>query len=404
MLRPIVDLVLRRLGLLPGGAPDRLGQDKKLRTATLPHTVIIYFADTVGSLYQIEQWYESFRALDLKHRVVVVMADSRTAKQVRADSGLDVVVVGKEATMTGLVERSSIKVALYVNHNPENFTNLRFGSMVHASLMHGDSDKGVTVSNQTKAYDFSFVAGQAAVDRMAAFSTFYDAAAHCIPIGRPQVEAHTRWESPGGAQAPRVALYAPTWEGPQPSAAYGSISTHGRQIVQALVQAGWRVLYRPHPLSGIRSAEYGDADQAIRQYLLDSERDEPRGHRIDVDGDPNRSFAESSIMVCDVSGIAMDWLPSAKPLIITRPAGPGVSVAQSPLSLLVPSLGDEDALEVAEWAEEQVVEDPLFQGRVDLIEYYLGDLSPGAPLARFIQAVDCLVLLQGRGEHVLGQD
>jgi oligopeptide/dipeptide ABC transporter ATP-binding protein len=34
--------------------------------------------------------------------------------------------------------------------------------------MHGDSDKVVSISGQTKAYDFTFVAGQAAVDRLAA--------------------------------------------------------------------------------------------------------------------------------------------------------------------------------------------------------------------------------------------
>lgn len=391
MLRSTLDYVVRRLGLLPGGTPDRLGQDRRLRSTVLPHEVMVYFADTVGSLYQIEQWYEAFRVLDRRHRVVVVMADSRTARQVRATSGLDVVVVGKEATMSGLVSRGNFKVALYVNHNPENFANLRFGSMVHASLMHGDSDKSVTVSNQTKAYDYSLVAGQAAVDRMAAFSTFYDAAQRCIPIGRPQVKAYEQSSdqcSVKGAGIKRTALYAPTWEGPQPSAAYGSVATHGMGIVQALVAGGWQVLYRPHPLTGIRCPNYGDADQRIRQFLRDAEVNASVGHRTDVQPDSSNSFALASVMVCDVSGVAMDWLATAKPLVITEPESKEVSVAQSPLTELVPRLRSEQAFEVAEILNTQVFEDPLHTQRTELIEYYLGDTAPGAALARFVAAVE----------------
>lgn len=398
--RTLLTYLVRRLGLLPGGTPDRLGQDGSLRGVRLPHEVMVYFADTVGSLYQIEQWYESFRALDSRHRLVVVMADSRAARRVRAESGLDVIVVGEASTLADLIDGSDMKVALYVNHNPENFGNLRFSSMVHASLMHGDSDKGVTVSNQTKAYDFSLVAGQAAIDRMAAFSTFYDASTRCIPIGRPQrgdmdqagsavAEATARASGSG-----RTVLYAPTWEGPQPSAAYGSIETHGTSIVRSFLDAGWRVIYRPHPLSGIRSPEYGEADDHIRQMLSEAEARLHRGHRVDTEQDISRAFLEASVMVCDVSGVAMDWLPTTKPLIVTVPASQEVSVAKSPLTALVPALLAADATSVAVLAEEQVTLDPLLADRNALVEYYLGDQTPGASLGRFVEAVERLIGLR----------
>lgn len=394
VFRAALDFLIRRLGLLPGGTPDRIGQDRALRATALPHEVMVYFADTVGSLYQIEQWYEPFRALNEKHRLVVVMADSRTAKRVRAQSGLDVIVVGKQSTMEALVAKSNIRVTLYVNHNPENFAHLKIGSMVHASLMHGDSDKGVTVSNQTKAYDFSLVAGQAAVDRMAAFSTFYDAAARCIPIGRPQVDAISVLSRRPGSAAARVALYAPTWEGPQPSAAYGSVVSHGLEIVRSLVTDGWQVIYRPHPLCGIRSSEYGDADHRVRSFLANAEPQSSGGHHIDTTPDARESFEVSSVMVCDISGVAMDWLPTGKPLIITDPVGQDVSVARSPLTALVPRLSGEKAKNAASLVREQVYEDPLFEERLNLIEYYLGDQTAGAARARFIEAVEHMLNLR----------
>lgn len=394
VFRAALDFLIRRLGLLPGGTPDRIGQDRALRATALPHEVMVYFADTVGSLYQIEQWYEPFRALNEKHRLVVVMADSRTAKRVRAQSGLDVIVVGKQSTMEALVAKSNIRVTLYVNHNPENFAHLKIGSMVHASLMHGDSDKGVTVSNQTKAYDFSLVAGQAAVDRMAAFSTFYDAAARCIPIGRPQVDSLSTLDTRPGSTAPRVALYAPTWEGPQPSAAYGSIESHGLRVVESLIADGWQVIYRPHPLSGIRSQQYRDADQRIRSVLVDAESRSPRGHHTDANPSARHSFESASVMVCDISGVAMDWLPTGKPLIITHPVGSGVSVAQSPLTALVPRLYERAVESTATLAREQVYQDPLFEERSKLVHYYLGDQRPGSSLASFVGAVERMMTLR----------
>lgn len=397
-LRSAGGFVMRRAGLLPSGVPDGLGQDAELVDARIPHTVMVFFADTSDSLYQIEQWYEPFRLLDKRHRVVVVLKDSRVAKRVRADSGLDTLVVSHYTTMDGLLSRSNVKVALYVNHNPENFANLRFRSLVHASLMHGDSDKGVTVSNQTKAYDFSLVAGQAAVERMAAFSTFYDAHARCIPIGRPQIDEQAALRVSVAASSATdggipVVLYAPTWEGPQPSAAYGSTRSHGPALVESFLQAGWRVIYRPHPLSGVRDPDYGEVDHQIRRRLLEAEQDSRVRHRTDTANDPAQAFAEAQIMICDVSGVAMDWLPSGKPLIITSPKAPEVSVARSPLLDLVPSLRTDDVAEVAQLALFHLAEDPLASQRQDLVEYYLGSLTPGAAMGRFFDAVDHMVQL-----------
>ncbi|MDO8147986.1 CDP-glycerol glycerophosphotransferase family protein [Isoptericola sp. b515] len=389
--------LIRRLGLLPAGTPDGVGEDAALLGTSWRYEVIVYFADTPEALYQLEQWYDTLRALDESHPVVVVTRDSRTARAIRADSGLDVRTVAHYTTLDDVLGRSATKLALYVNHNPENFTCLRFGNLVHASLMHGDSDKLVSVSNQTKAYDFSFVAGQAAVDRMARFSTLYDAPSRCVPVGRPQLDGQLRRRAETARGPVPTVLYAPTWEGGQPSAEYGSLATHGRAIVRSLVESGrYRVIYRPHPLTGVRDARYGDADSAVREYLAHAPAPaEGPGHATDTGPDLGPAFAAADLLVCDVSGVAMDWLATGEPIIITRP-GSGAVVASSPLLDLAPRLTAEQAGNVAALVERELGEDPTRQRRLALREHYLGDTRPGAATARFIAACEQLMAIRDR--------
>jgi hypothetical protein len=388
--------LIRRAGLLPGGMPDGLGEDEALLGTALPHRVMVFFPDPPGSLYQLEQWYAPLRALDARHRVVVVLQDSRTARAVRRDSGLDAIVVARYSTMDDLLTRSDIALALYVNQNPENFSNVRWSSMVHASLPHGDSDKAVTVSNLTKTYDFCFVTGRAAVDRMAAFATLYDARARCLPIGRPQLDGQS-WQ-PGPRRRPSgsapTVLYAPTWEGAHPSVAYGSVDTHGLGLVEAFLDAGWTVIYRPHPLTGAKGGRsYAAADRAIRERL-DRARVAGGPHRVDTGVPMPDSFADADLLVCDVSAVAVDWLAVDRPLLITEPARPEVMVARTALTELAPAISVTDIPAVPRLAAEQVQADPLRAPRHELVDYYLGDVRPGAATARFLAEVDRLIVLR----------
>ncbi|WP_435298357.1 CDP-glycerol glycerophosphotransferase family protein [Timonella sp. A28] len=392
--------IIRKFGLTPAGTPDRNGQDAELKGAAWPYEVMVYFADTQEALYQIEQWYDTFVALNEAHKTVVVCMDSRTAAVIREATGLDVFTIAHYTTIDSILSQSpAMKVCLYVNHNPENFSNLRFGQLVHASLMHGDSDKLVTVSNQTKAYDFSFVAGQAAVDRMAKYSTLYDAHEKCIPVGRPQVDGQLeRSHARESSDARTTVLYAPSWEGGQPTAAYGSIESHGVALVDALLSSDrYAVIYRPHPLTGVRVASYGQADAEIRKLLEEANvRAGETVHRVDSSGDVAYSFADADIMICDISGVAMDWLPSKKPLIITVPVEETAIVAQSPLTELAPRLNVADMETVLELVDEHLDNDPTRDERIKLAEYYLGDLTPGASTQRFIDAVERLIEIRDK--------
>lgn len=377
----------RRLGLVPAGSADGLGEDATLGDVVLQHEAMVFFPDPPGSLYQLEQWYAAFRALDAECGVVVVLRDSRTARRVRAESGLDVVVAADPSTVEGLVARGRLRLAIYVNHHPDNFTNLRLPDLVHISLMHGDSDKQVSVSNQTKAYDFSFVAGQAAVERMAAASVFYDAHERCVTVGRPQVDAQLALIAERAAErvpgGPCTVLYAPTWEGPQGVSEYGSLRSLGEAVVRGLAASDrYRVIYRPHPLTGCRSREYAEADAALRELVGNLPGARVDGPEVELAD----SFADSDVLLCDVSGVAMDWLASGRPMAFMTPGGDQARPAASPLAAVTPWLGAAEASRIAEVVDDLRDDDAAAEARTRLIEHYLGDVSPGAGTRRFVEA------------------
>src|SRR5699024_8453194 len=123
---------------------------------------------------------------------------------------------------------------------------LRRPPAIALPLLHGDSDKLVSVSNQVTAYDYSFVAGQAAIDRLERYTSLFAAPSRCIPIGRPARDTD-RMPVASRTDDCTTVLYAPTWEGGQASAGYSSLRTHAAAAVRSLAEAGLRVIYRPHP-------------------------------------------------------------------------------------------------------------------------------------------------------------
>lgn len=360
---------LRRSRFLPVGMPDKIADGHRLGQA-FGQPIMVYFATAQDSLYQLRPWYHALAALDAVHPVVAVFKDSRTAAVVRTEAGLDCVTLARYGQLDEILGESDVKLALYVNHDPVNFECLRFTSLAHVYLGHGDSDKGVSISNQVKAYDFCFLAGQGALDRTADNVMLYDAAARSVLIGQPQFDGATSYTPRPDPAGRRTVLYAPTWEGSQPSVSYGSLETHGLALVEAL-RADYRVIYRPHPLSGVINASYGAADAAIRGAA----------ERVDTNVSMEQSFADADLLICDVSAVSLNWLPSGKPFLVTTPQAP---IPNSRLMDVIPTLQvDADVRAVV---AEHLDTDPTADARRDLIAYYLTDTAPGAATQRFVQA------------------
>ena len=93
------------------------------------------------------------------------------------------------------MHEQDIRIVFYVNQNAKNFQMFRYGRMWHVFINHGESDKMYMTTNQFKAYDYSLVAGDAALDRLREKLWDFDLAKKVIAIGRPQAD-HLQGEPP----------------------------------------------------------------------------------------------------------------------------------------------------------------------------------------------------------------
>lgn len=376
--RAVAGRMIRRLGLLPGGLPDGLGEDDSLAEVSLGTTVAVFFPDPPENLYQLRQWYEALEVLHQRVGVTIILQDSRTARAVRSQTGLPVVVAALTRTVGRLLADGAVRVVLYVGQSNANAVGLRVPSVIHVFLNHGDSDKYVSVSNQVKAFDFAFVAGQAGVDRHAAGLMLFDSPNRVRVVGRPQLPARTE---PG---SPTTVLYCPTWEGTLAVNAYSSVKAYGAPIVEAiLADPGLHLIYRPHPRTGASDRTYGAADRHIREIIARH----PDRARTDTAPSPAESLGQAHVAIADVSAIGTDWLAQRRPLISTVPAHPDARIAR-PARIFerTPHISAATATESARIVRD-TLDDPDALVAVDeLFAYYLGGMDGAAATQAFVDA------------------
>ena len=190
--------------------------------------VIAYFADDVTRAYQLAQWLPVLEVLDAVHPVGLVTRDPDVAHAVRRATTLPVHLAPSFAELMLLYGDLDASVVLYCNNSMRNFESLVSPRMLHVHVNHGESDKQSMASNNAKAYDRVFVAGEAAVERHRAGlmeSTPLDwsgSAGAAGPPPRPLIPPSSR----------RTVLYAPTWEGDADYNDYSSVDVYGRRIVR----------------------------------------------------------------------------------------------------------------------------------------------------------------------------
>ncbi len=213
-------------------------------------SVIAYFADDPTRTYQLVQWLPVLDLLlvrDQESSIVRAKTSLPVSRLLdpRAKTSLPVFEAPSFPELTDLYAGLDGKVVLYCNNSPLNFQSLVDGRMLHVHINHGESDKQSMASNNAKAYDRVFVAGEAAVQRHAAGLLEFDTS-RLVRIGRPQLDLQ-----PGPVLVPsarRTVLYAPTWEGDAEFNDYTSVATVGADIVRAVLAVrDVRLVYKPHP-------------------------------------------------------------------------------------------------------------------------------------------------------------
>lgn len=354
----------------------------------------VYFADGKVNLYQLRQWYAPLAELADRHPVLILSRASGAALRLLDESPLPVAYVRRVADLERVIHEQDLHVILYVNQNAKNFQMMRYGRRWHVFVNHGESDKMYMTTNQFKAYDYAFIAGDAARSRLEKVLWDYDFEKRAIPIGRPQADHYLDGTPlPYTPDDRDVVLYAPTWEGDRDAAAYGSIASHGVTLVRGLLATGrHRVIYRPHPRSGVVDPAYGAANESIIAAIAAANAADPNAQHVFDDGPKlGWQLAAADVAIVDISAMVYDRLAAGKPLLITRPANPAAQIDTG------------GYLQACEWLE--VMDAPATVARVDevahdadalarlevWVERYFGDPTPGVTTARFHAAIDHLM-------------
>jgi len=353
--------------------------------------IAVYFADTKVNLYQIRQWYAPLAELDATWPVAIITRSPGATLAMLDESPVPVVYRRKVADLEQFVTEHSLRIVFYVNQNTKNFQMFRYGRMWHVFVNHGESDKMYMTTNQFKAYDYSFIAGEAARERLSRRLWGFDLDTRTFMIGRPQAD-HFAGELPYTPDDRTVVLYAPTWEGDREAAAYGSVASHGVALVTALLATGrHRVIYRPHPRSGVVDDEYRRANESIIAAIASANARDRSAHHIFDDGKAmGWQLAAADVAITDVSAMVYDRLAVGKPLIIARPANPGAELDLDGYLGAAEWLDAADAPDIVDIVE-RVRSSPEVRERLEFwVKRHFGDTSPGEATRRFHAAVATL--------------
>ncbi|MBO0983640.1 hypothetical protein [Rathayibacter sp. SD072] len=351
----------------------------------------VYFADGDINLYQVRQWYRPLVELAKTRPVVLLTRNASAAAVLLRESPVPVAYVRSVVDLEETIARQPLRIVLYVNQNSRNFQMMRYGRRWHVFVNHGESDKMYMTTNQFKAYDYSLIAGDAALARLHRVLWDFDFEKRAIPIGRPQAD-HLAGRTPFTPDERRVVLYAPTWEGDRAAAGYGSVASHGVALVRALLaDPRYRLVYRPHPRSGAVDPAYGAANREIIALIAAANAaDGTAAHVHDTAAELGWQLT-ADVAVLDVSAMVYDRLATGLPLMVTRPVSPEADVDESGY------LGDAEWLLAADASSittrlAGVERDAAAVERLQRwVAHYFGDTRPGAATARFHAAIEHLL-------------
>lgn len=367
-------------------------------------TVAVHFSGGVKSAYQLKQWLWPLERLSealvgtrgAVRPVAVYCRSISMAAEIARHTVLPVRFGRLSHDIDAFFAENPLRVVFYVNQNLLNFQAIRYSGPAHVHLSHGESEKVSMISNQLKAYDRVFIAGEAARERIQRH--LIDLSSERLrAVGRPQmdevVDPPSDWQRD---PRKRTVFYAPTWEGDAPAMAYSSVARSGEAIVGSFIDAGWQVIYRPHPHTGTKDPATRTADERIVRMLDSQIGVESTGstasvgrHYVDRGTSHGWQHLEADVCVCDMSAIAFDWLASGKPILMMEP-NPGAEVDRLGLVGQIPVVPQPAAASLAVTAENELISADFEALRI-LASHYFGDITPGSQIALFIREVLQLV-------------
>ena len=278
-----------------------------------------------------------------------------------------------------------------------NFESLVDSRMLHVHVNHGESDKQSMASNNAKAYDRVFVAGDAAVQRYLTGLLDFDAT-RLVRTGRPQLDLpRTPLLAPSTR---RTILYAPTWEGDADYNDYTSVDSLGESIVRAILDVpDARLAYKPHPkVTTSLTPAIADAHLRIVALIDEAVRADPAaGHTQVLTGDVLAVMPGCDAMVTDVSSVGLDWLylHTDKPIFLTDPHGDVDALHhEAPISRCADVVDQSTVRALTALLGDRLAHDEHHLARVAMRHHYFDDLNVGDSTVRFLSSVGELVTLR----------
>ena len=358
--------------------------------------VVVYFGDRSSKFYQLEQWIPVLEQLHKHHKVVIVVRKGSALTSVLEATHLPVVFKRKFDPLQTFYHANDFKLALYVNNGMTNFQSLSFAPMVHVHVNHGESDKLSMVSNQAKAYDKVFVAGEAAVERHRRALIDFDES-QLVRVGRPQLDIERPLElEPSSA---RTIMYAPTWEGENDANNYTSVDLFGPQIVEAVLRIpDARLIYKPHPrVETSKDPDMLEANARILELIEEANSsiaDETLQHQVLMQGDILGMFDTVDLLITDISSVGLDflYLHPDEPLVLTDRRNDSETLnAEAPISRATPLINESTIARVESLISEMLNHDSSVEIRHELRRHYFGDGEPGSSSVLFTEAVSRLI-------------
>ena len=361
-------------------APDAFVPQMAAARIPVDAEVVVYYADSPERVYQLDQWLPVLERLTSTHKVVLILRDLRTLRDVQDRTTLPAVCVTTFLDLMNLYDAGEFKVGIYVNNGQRNFQSLNNPRMLHAHVNHGESDKLSSFSNQVKAYDRVFVAGPVAVERYREALIAFDDS-KVVPVGRPQLDLDFSAELPTSSR--RTVMYAPTWEGESESNNWTSLDRYGVQIVQGLLSVpDVRVVYKPHPrVAGSLHPGVKSAHRRITTLIAKANEADPgAGHVARTDGNILAMFGQCAALVGDISSVTLDflYLRADAPIFLTdRRNDRDLLASDSPLTGGADIVDSRTIADFAATVTDTLANDKRREDRARTRAHYFGDLGPG---------------------------
>ncbi len=271
--------------------------------------IALYFYGALSELYQLEQWLPVLEELHRVESVIIVVRNKNVYVQLLEITTIPIIFFDGIDQLLTYYEDNDFKVMLYVNNGMKNFQSLIYHRSIHIHLNHGESEKSSMHSNQCKAYDYTFIVGDAAHDRYKR-NIINIERANYVKIGRPQFdfigEVLNDFDK-------KVILYAPTDESTHISMRYTSLERLGLQIVDTiLANPKYQLVYRPHPSTGTNSQIVKDINNRIINKVNKAEN----GH-VEQSLSALDLLSIIDLAIFDNSSLIIDFMHFDKPMFAT---------------------------------------------------------------------------------------